>query len=183
MTDAMIKDFGYHPVRQISWGYNPATEEAVELPPAFINNEWVQQWETHPLAADKIAANLTAAKNALILKIDADADAIYHAVMGNRATEYSQANADATAYKTAGYTGTVPAYVQAWATATGKTAQWAADDILATAAAWLQAQAAIRQNRLARKEAARTATDSGALIVVKSQWESFVAAIKGQLKI
>lgn len=114
-------------------------------------------------------------------RIDSDADAIYQAVMGNRATEYAQAEADASAYKAAGYSGQVPAYVQAWATAKGKTAQWAADDILATAASWRTAQAAIRQNRLASKEAVRKAVTVEEVNTAMATWAGFVTYIKGQL--
>ena len=120
-------------------------------------------------------------QSAFILKIDADADAIYAKALGNRETEYAQADSDAKAYKAAGYTGTVPAYVQAWATATGKSATWATDDILATSTAWRTAMAAIRFNRLGRKEDARKAVDMAALEVVKAQWAGFVTAITTQL--
>ena len=48
-----------------------------------------------------------------------------------------------------GYIGDpAPASVASWATAKGMTAQQAADDINATAAAWRTAQAAIRAARL-----------------------------------
>lgn len=123
--------------------------------------------------ADEIAA--------LIRQIDADADAIYTAALGNRATEYAEAEAQAQSYAEAAYTGAVPAYVQAWADATGNTAQWAADSILATATAWRTAQTAIRTKRLAHKEAARRAADFDALDLVKSSWTAAVHAIRAQL--
>ena len=116
----------------------------------------------------------------LLKKIDADTDAIYGAVQGNRGSEYQLAEADATAYKAAGYTGTVPASVQAWATAKAKTAAWAADDILTTATAWRGAMASIRSNRLAKKESVKTATD---LAPITAQWDGFVAYIKTALGI
>lgn len=124
---------------------------------------------------------LTRARDGLIRQIDVDVDAIYAATVGNRQSEYELAEADATAYKDAGYTGTVPASVQVWATVKNWTAQTSADDILATAAAWRTAQAAIRLARLQRKEGARTAADLSALDTVKAQWAGFVAAIRGQL--
>ena len=118
------------------------------------------------------------ARDKLIRQIDMDADAIYAAVQGNRGNEYALAEQDAIAFKAASYTGTVPASVQSWATAKAQTAQWAADDILATASAWRTAMGAIRSNRLQRKEQARVATD---LAPVAAAWNGFVVAIRSQL--
>lgn len=115
-------------------------------------------------------------------KIDADTDALYAAVIGNRAAEYTVAEAEATAFADGGYTADpAPASVASWATAKGWTAQAAADDIIATASAWRTAQAAIRANRLLRKEQARTAADLAALATTRAQWAGFVAAIREKL--
>ena len=118
-----------------------------------------------------------------LLKIDSDTDAIYGAVLGNRAQEYTLAESDAAAYKTTAYTGTVPASVQCWATAKGWTAKQAADDILATALAWRNAQAAIRAQRLTSKEAVRVATNTAGVTTALTSWAGFVAVILGQLGI
>lgn len=123
--------------------------------------------------ADEIAA--------LILQIDADADAIYTAELGNRATEYAEAEAQARAYVAAGYSGDVPSYVQAWADATGNTAQWAADSIVAKADIWSAVQAELRAERLSKKEAARNAEDFDALDTLRTEWLAFVAAIRKKL--
>lgn len=127
------------------------------------------------------SAALSRARAAVVKQIDEDTDALYAAVIGNRAAEYTVAETEATAYAGAGYTGTVPASVASWATAKGWTAQQAADDINATAAAWRTAQAAIRAARLLRKEQARTAASLADLSNVRAQWVGFVAAIRGQL--
>ena len=124
---------------------------------------------------------LPSRRSVLIAKVDADADVIYGAVLGNRAQEYLDAYASALAYQAAGYTGTVPDDVQAWATAKAQTATWAADSIIATGTAWKAAKTAIRANRLAKKEAANSAADLNALTTVEAQWSAFVAYIKGQL--
>jgi hypothetical protein len=171
---------------------------AVTVPPAFdavtqsvirngcekVAELWRYKWDVIELYATQsakdaaIAAALVSARAALLKKIDADTDAIYGAVQGNRGPEYQLAEMDAAAYKAAGYSGSVPASVQSWATAKGQTTQWAADDILTTATAWRGAQAAIRSNRLARKEAARVATD---LTTIAAQWNGFVTYIKAAL--
>lgn len=123
------------------------------------------------------------AREQAIAKVDADTDSIYGAVLGNRAEEYLRAEQEAEAYKTAGYTGTVPECVQCWATAKGWTAQQAADDILATAAAWRSAQSMIRGQRLASKEAVRAAVDIATVDAAMATWAAFVATIRGQLGI
>ena len=141
----------------------------------------VSGWEILPSRPIPMGQTIQDLVRLAVLSIDSDADQIYAAALGNRATEYAQAEADATGYKAAGYTGTVPGYVQAWAEATGKSATWATDNILATAAAWRAAQAQIRSNRLACKEAARSATTMKQLTAAQDRWTVFVTAITAQL--
>lgn len=54
-------------------------------------------------------------------------------------------------------------------------------DIVATAATWRGAQASIRAQRLARKEAARQAVDAAALESILAQWRNFVAQMRAAL--
>ena len=119
-----------------------------------------------PPTADQLAA-----------QIDAEADTIIGAVIGNRAQEYVDADAAAAAYKAAGYSGPVPGPVQVWATVEGRTAAWAADNILAQADAWRTASLAIRQARLTTKKRVRDGDAAGAL----AAWAGFVSTIKTQL--
>lgn len=126
-----------------------------------------------------VDAKSASIKAANLKKIDADVDAIYEAAIGNRATEYSEAEAQAVAFKTAGYTGTVPAFVTSWFTNNTKalkTAQAAADDIITQANAWRGAAAAIRSNRLLAKK--NLAND---VSTAMAQWQGFVTAIRGSL--
>lgn len=116
-----------------------------------------------------------------IRQIDADVDAIYGAVIGNRQSEYDAAERDAQAYKAAGYAGAVPSCVQSWATAKKWAAKQAADDILATSAAWRAAQADIRANRLARKEDVRAAANPAAVDDVLATWAAYVKATRASL--
>lgn len=161
--------------------YDPVTHSVAEIAPSIVAGKWTQQWRASALDAATVAANVANAKISIIRSIDADVDAIYAALLGNREAEYALAEKEATAYRDAGYAGTVPASVQAWATAKTQTATWAADDILAAASGWRAAQAAIRSNRLARKEAARNAADAAALATVQAQWAGFLAVIRAQL--
>lgn len=125
-------------------------------------------------------------KAAAILRIDADADAIRRAVVGERATEYQLAYDESAKFKAAGYVGTVPPTVQSWVDAKAAggvmwTAQQAADDILLTAAQWTGAQNSIRANRLKAKEQARVAGDAAGVESVLASWAAYVTAIRQQL--
>ena len=117
-----------------------------------------------------------------LLKIDADVDAIYGTVMGNRQSEYAMAEADATSYKAAAYPAApVPGSVQSWATAKNQTTTWAADNILATATSWRTAQANLRANRLGKKELVKACSTATALAAVMVSWAGFVATMRGAL--
>lgn len=112
--------------------------------------------------------------------VDAQVDAIYIAVQGERITEYMLAESEATAYKTAGYKGTVPGSVASWAAAKGKDARWACDDILTTAASWRYMQNMLRSQRLGIKEQAKTAPN---LAPLRTQFDGFVVGVKQKLGI
>lgn len=110
-----------------------------------------------PILADPLPLT----KDQLCAAIDAEADAARLAVVGDplRMVEYERAAVEATAYRAAGYSGTVPAAVQSWADAKAWTPQQATDDILVAAAAFNGALYALRDIRLKGKEAVRTAAD------------------------
>jgi hypothetical protein len=134
-------------------------------------------------AALQLAANpppsVASIKAANLKKVDTDTDTIYDAAIGNRATEYSEAELQANTFKAAGYSGTAPAFVASWLANNAKglmTAQQAADDIIAQANAWRGAAAAIRANRLLAK---KNLTNDVATAM--AQWNGFVAAIRSQL--
>ncbi|WP_394780590.1 hypothetical protein [Undibacterium sp.] len=116
--------------------------------------------------------------DALIKQVDADVDQVFQEVIGNRTTEYNTAYSDALAYQTAGFTGTVPQSVQDWADIMQQTAQWAALNVLGTANAWNGAQAAMRKNRLATKQAARTAAGIEDVELAKLAWDTFLVATR-----
>lgn len=122
----------------------------------WADGGWVVLPQRPPHSIDRMA---------LIADIDRRADALRLAIVGDpvRVEEYRLARDEAAAFIAAGYTGTVPPTVQAWATAKTWTAQQAADDIAVTAQAWESALYAIRSIRLIGKETVRSAaTDSAA---------------------
>jgi hypothetical protein len=139
---------------------NPAnTLVPVDAPPA----SWVGKTPTevlHLFGGEQVWIETSASAQALpavIAAIDAAADAARTAAIGDpaRAIEYQRAEMQARAYAAAGYAGTVPRCVLAWATPKNWTGQQAADDIIATAEVWYEALDTIREMRLAAKEAAR----------------------------
>ena len=134
-----------------------------------------------PCAQQITVMPLPKLKAQLLLKIDADTDAIYGAVVGARMNEYNDAAAQALDFKKAVYIGVAGNKVNSWAGAKGWTATQATDDILAQAVQWRSVEDAIRSNRLARKEAARNATLESSLITIESDWNTFVIQIKGVL--
>jgi hypothetical protein len=141
--------------------------------------QWLAQRAADTPSVAQLAADL-------VLRIDADADAIRRAVMGSRATEYQTTLSHAQAFRDAGYVGTPPEYVASWldaknAVGAAWTAQQAADDILDTAALWTGAEAQIRRQRLLRKEQARIAADAAAVADIAAGWAAFCAALRVQL--
>ncbi len=150
---------------------------SVESVPDETQPGWLREgaeWRapTTPATADDIAA--------AIKEVDALCDAKrnrYISVGSLVVEEYRLAAKQAQAYKAAGYSGQVPASVQSWATAKGWAAQQAADDILATEAAWMAVLAAIRNIRLPAKEQARVATTREALAAIAAQVRAGLAAI------
>lgn len=126
---------------------------------------------------------LAEAKLAFVKSVDTDVDRIYRDALGDRGPEYTLAEQEAKAYKAAGYSGTVPESVQAWADAKGQTATWATDDIVTQATQWRSAQSAMRTKRLAEKEAGRAATTLVQLDLVRARWDAFVTYIRGLLSI
>jgi len=127
------------------------------------------------------APSLASQKSMVVAQIDAEVDAIYRSVIGERQPEYAEAEKEAQAYKDAGYTGSVPGYVASWVTASGKTAQAAADDILSTAQAWRAAAGAMRAARLGHKAQAGAATTQAALDAVRASWVTSIGQIRAAL--
>jgi hypothetical protein len=125
-------------------------------------------------------------KAAFIAQVKSEAGALTQQVLSGLGSEYELAEAEATAYKTAGYTGTVPGSVAdevASKAAKGMTitATVACDSILAAATGWRQAQAALRRNRLTVSSAASVAVDAAGLNSIKAQWAALLVALKTQL--
>jgi hypothetical protein len=126
-------------------------------------------------------APLADLRAALMTQADTEADAIIGERIGRKEKEYTDAYADAAAYRDAGFAGTVPDTVADYAEVKGWTPEDAAQDVLNTGDAWLTASRLIRKNRLACKEAARTAATPADIAAARSAWAGFRAAIRTEL--
>ncbi|GLS13604.1 hypothetical protein [Hydrogenophaga electricum] len=111
--------------------------------------------------------------------IDAQADAIVRAVIGDRAEEYRQAEAEATAWHASGHADSAPPSVAVWASVSGMDEVAACADILAQAATWRAALLQIRTARLTAKAAIRAGDDATAW----ADWAAFVGTISAALGI
>ena len=100
----------------------------------------------------------------MIRRIDQVADAQRLKIVGDpvRTFEYKAARDEATQFRDAGYTGSVPETVQCWADAKGWTTQQACDDILRAAEEFVSAMQFIRRARLVGKSAVQDAADDAA---------------------
>lgn len=128
--------------------------------------------------APELAPSVTASE--LCARIDAAADAARSAVVGDpvRSLEYQKAAEEARAFVAAGYPAdAVPRTVAAYVTAE-RTAQQAADSILAEAAAYNEALYFLRETRLQAKERVRKAMDAGDIELAQTIAEETVAAIQ-----
>lgn len=166
----------------------PIPANAVFVDPPVITGGAVARWsgDGWDVLAERPPISSVEESVAMVVKtvtqqIDMEVDAIYAFAVGNRTTEYQKAEAQARAYRAAGYGGETPNAVASWAKATGKSTQWAADDIIATADAWHTAEDTIRDVRLACKEAARNSKTEIELAAVRSQWSAFVTRMRAQL--
>lgn len=111
--------------------------------------------------------------------IDQAADTARNQVVGDplRGEEYKLAAAEAQAFADAGYQGDVPRAVAAWVTAT-RTAQQAADHILAEAAQYNEALYLLRETRLQAKELIRTAMAAGQVEHAQDIADETIASIE-----
>lgn len=147
--------------------FNPATQEVKATEPV-LNTEgvWEQQWEIVDLPDEQIAVNRAAARAAAAAQIDEAVAAIYGR-FARFQLEYTEREAQAQAYKDAGYSGPVPPRVVEFAIPAGMAAQAATDLILAQAANLRTAQGELSALRMRKYEVLRAATDAEAQTVAE----------------
>ncbi len=160
-----------------------AVEISAERYESVIANPTAGKVRSHdtdglPILIDPLPYVPTA--DGLCYSIDCAADTARAAVVGDptRTIEYERSAAEAAQFKAGGYpSDSVPRTVAAWAI-NGRTAQQAADSILAEAAAYTEALYVIRETRLAAKEQIRTLMDAGDVEQAQQLAEQTVAAIE-----
>lgn len=153
----------------------PAASQTVqEVDPVFVEGALTQQWALVECPAPVIAAR----RQAMIDSIDAACAAIYTRV-GRFSEEYKEREAQAIAFKAAGYTGTVPRQVAAFATPAGVTPTYATDLILSQAAQLRGALSALGELRMRKYEL--KADSLGAAVAAHAQIMAAINAIGAAL--
>lgn len=155
------------------------THELVAVAPQIIGGKWVQGWTVQPIPAPVIAARSQALRAGLVTQIDEAVAAIYGRFT-RFSIEYQEREAQAQAFKDAGYVGTVPAMVAQLATPAGMQAQAATDLILAQAANLRAAQAALSALRMRKYEVLRAESDAQAQTAADAILQS-IAAVGAQV--
>jgi len=149
-------------------------------PRAGMVKKWIDGTDVWVSTAD-----LETQKAESIAKAYKDVDDVYRDAVGNRTTEYNEAEQDALAFKAAGYTGTVSEYVSSYAqynpTGVVQSDQWAADVIIARANAFRTAQRLMRSVRFARQAQMQAAANDQELATAVALWSGFIAQLRIQL--
>lgn len=91
--------------------------------------------------------------------------------------EYRVAYEEAMAFRSTGYTSAVPASVQTWATVMNQTAQWAADDIIATRNIYMTLLNTVRDVRLKSKAAIDAANTPEELLAAFDAFNQSVSTL------
>jgi hypothetical protein len=159
--------------------YDTATHELVAVDPQIIGGQWVQGWTMQAIPASVVASRSQALRTGLVTQIDEAVAAIYGRFT-RFAIEYQEREAQAQAFKDAGYTGPVPPRVAEFATPAGMPAQAATDLILAQAASLRTAQATLSALRMRKYEVLRAATDAQAQASADTILQS-IAAVGAQV--
>ena len=178
--EADLSEFGFETFIDVpSPAFEPLTHRLVDDIPIQIDGQWTRQWQVLALDEATAAASRDLARTTMAAQIDAAVAAVY-GCFTRFAQEYVQREAQAQAYKDAGYTGTVPARVAGFATPAGMAAQAATDLILSQAAQLRGALDELSDLRMQKYSVTRAATDGEAQAVFDSTMTS-IAAIAAAL--
>ena len=174
LDPADLVDFGVHAVLETAPPAPSIDQVAAEADPQLIGGVWTQTWTLVPASSEVIAER----RQALVDSIDNACAAIYTRV-GRFVEEYKEREAQALAYRDAGYTGPVPRQVAAFATPAGVTPTAAANLILSQAAQLRGALADLGEQRM-RKFSVKAAAAADAA-TVHAQVMAAISAIGAAL--
>ena len=142
-----LADFGVPAVAETPAPEATIEQTVTEAAPQLVGGVWTQQWEVTQAQPELVAER----RQALVESIDNACAAVYTRV-GRFAEEYKEREAQALAYKAAGYTGAVPRQVAAFSTPAGVTPTYATDLILSQAAQLRGALSALGELRMRKYE-------------------------------
>lgn len=180
LTPEQMAEFRVYPLTPTEApAYNALTHSIRAADPVMIEGQWTQQWEVYPLPFDEAAANLQSLRASLVSQIDEAVAAIYGRFT-RFAIEYEAREAQAQAYKDAGYTGPVPPRVSEFATPAGMPAQAATDLILSQSVNLRTAQGALSALRMRKYEVQRAA-DETEMRAAAEQIMQAIAAVGAQV--
>lgn len=156
--------------------YDPVRQRLIDQTPVYEGGVYfaVLTVDTYPTLVQE--ARLAAEVRRLESKIDADVDAIYAKVIGNRTVEYQIAYDETKAWADNNYAGDPPFSVTAHVDAYGITAQESAAEILAVGNAWYGLVRTLRQSRLQAKGLARQHQFTQA----EAYWNGVLAQVASQ---
>lgn len=146
-------------------------QQVFEDTPALVDGVWTQQWSVEPLNPSQALTD----RKAMAAHIDAACAAITGRFLPFM-REYEAREAQAQAYKDAGYTGTVPVRVAEFATPAGMAPAAAADLILSQANALRASEAALSGLRM-RKYEVMGAASQAAAVAAHAQIMTAIAAV------
>jgi hypothetical protein len=175
-----LSEFGYEKVTEVPKPEAAFNQEVLDKGVKFVDGLWRQTWLVCELDVDRYADKLAKLKLSNISRIDAEADAIIRDCIGERATQYQRAEAQARSH-VANQSGPVPNMIAALMPIKNQTALQVAREIIAQADAWVIADNAIYSNRISAKEIVRNASDDVAANSGLTAWTQFRNAIRSQL--
>lgn len=144
--------------------YNTLTHSIRAATPLLLDGTWTQQWEVFPLPVDEATANVRAHRAGLVQQIDEAVAGIYTRFT-RFGVEYEAREAEAQAFKDAGYTGPVPGRISEFAVPAGMEPIPATDLILAQAANLRAALGKLSALRMRKYEVTRAPNSAAAQAV------------------
>lgn len=158
-------------------GHDTLTQAIRPAHPKLIDGAWTQQWEVFPLPLDEATANVRAHRADLVQQIDEAVAGIYTRFT-RFGVEYEAREAEAQAFKDAGYTGPVPGRISEFAVPAGMEPIAATDLILAQAANLRAALGKLSALRMRKYKVMRAPNSAAAQAVATEILEAIDAAGK-----
>jgi hypothetical protein len=165
-----------------------ATQIATLVEFRLSSGVWAPRWQVVEKTSEQLEAEAAALKTdieAAVAQCYVDVDAVTKDAVGARTEEYREAEEAARTFATAGYQGDVALSVSSYAqynpTRQAQTNQWAADQIIAKADAYREAQVQMRARRFECQTGMRASTTREQLAAAVANWRNFIAGIRSAL--